>query len=333
MARVTAAGKRVVTLPFDLVREELQQIEALLLSESWSSAETVREISHHILGAGGKRLRPALLLTAARACGHQSAWAVKLGLCVELLHTATLMHDDVVDRSEWRRGRVTAHQRWGLSASVLSGDVMFARAMHLLVSYGDLGVLEAVTSAIIRVCEGEVLEIDVNGDLDVSVETYLEIISAKTAALLAVCCQTGAMVAGASADTEAALWAFGHHLGMAFQIVDDVLDLTAKADEWGRPVGEDLKEGRVTLPIIRTLQRVDATERARLRRLLASGEEAAERVAEVVHLAGRCGGLAAAYEDAREQARLAYEHLSVLPPSEARDALAAMVDYTLTRDR
>ena len=278
---------QLTELPLDLVRKELARVDTLLLEEGWSSVEMVREISHHILGAGGKRIRPLLLLTAARALGHHDDWTYRLAASVELLHTATLMHDDVVDHSDWRRGRVTAHARWGHSASVLSGDVLFAKAMRILVDYGDLAILDAVTTAIIRVCEGEVMEISVSGDLETAAETYLRIIDAKTAALISVCCRVGAMAAGAPPDVVTALGAYGTHLGMAFQIVDDVLDLSADKDRWGKPLGKDLDEGTLTLPLIYTLHGADAADAERLRALLRSPQCAADAMDEILRLVHR----------------------------------------------
>lgn len=333
MMNTPAGEERATPLPFDLVREELHQVDALLLKETWSAVEVVRDISHHILGAGGKRLRPALLLTAARAVGYQGDWALRLALCMELLHTATLMHDDVVDHSDWRRGRVTAHQQWGQSASVLAGDAMFARAMRILVDYGSLPILGAVTSAVIQVCEGEVLEIAINGDLDVAPETYLRIIDAKTAALISVCCRAGGMLGNAPADHADALGAFGFHLGMAFQMVDDLLDFTADRERWGRPAGEDLKEGRITLPVIYTLQRAGPGDRQRLREILNTPSAALESMDEVMRLAHHYGGFDSAREDAAAQTRAARQSLAALPSSIARDALAALAEYTIARDR
>jgi len=328
-----AGEERIAPLPFELVSEELRQVDVLLIQETWSSVDVVRDISHHILGAGGKRLRPALLLTAARAVGHQSEWALRLALAMELLHTATLMHDDVLDHSDMRRGRVTAHQRWGQGASVLTGDAMFARAMRILVDYGSLPVLNVVTSAVIDVCEGEVLEIAVNGDLDWAVRSYLRIIDAKTAALIRACCRIGGMAGGADPEVVDALGGFGTHLGMAFQIADDLLDLVADKERWGRPAGEDLKEGRVTLPIIYTLQRATPEDREALRSLLRAPESALMHLGDVVGMARHYGALDAAHDDAVAHTRAAKERLGILPPSAARDALCALADYAVRRDR
>lgn len=332
MSTTAAEVERLVPLPFDLVREELAEIDALLLREGWSEVSMVREISHHILGAGGKRLRPALVLTAARAVGHRSEWAIRLAVCMELLHTATLMHDDVVDHADWRRGRITAHRRWGQSASILTGDVLFAKAMRILVDYGDLAVLDAVTSAIIEVCEGEVLELAINGDPDAAIGTYLQVIEAKTAALLSACCRTGGMLGGAPPEIVSALGAFGHHLGMAFQIMDDLLDLTADADRWGKPIGKDLCEGRITLPFLYTLRRASPADRERLRTLLASPEIASAQVEEALILAERYDGLRSTRHDAEQQVQSAKACLVALSPSVGRDALEAIAEYSLSRD-
>ncbi|HPT96624.1 MAG TPA: polyprenyl synthetase family protein [Armatimonadota bacterium] len=333
MMSMPAGNERATPLPFDLVREELRQVDELLLQETWSAVSIVRDISHHILGAGGKRLRPALLLTTARAAGYQGDWAIRLALCMELLHTATLMHDDVLDHSDWRRGRVTAHRRWGQSASILTGDAMFARAMRILVDYGSLPILNAVTSAVIRVCEGEVMEIALHGDLDIAPETYLRVIDAKTAALISVCCQTGGMLGQTTPAQVEALSTFGFHLGMAFQMVDDLLDFTAKRERWGRPAGEDLKEGRITLPVIYTLQRATPADRERLRTILNTPSAAVEHMDEVLSLLHRYGGFEAARADAIAHTRAARESLLALPASAARDALAALADFVVARDQ
>lgn len=329
----TTGEPRSVPQPFALVHQELAELDLLLLHESRSVVDMVSDISRHILAAGGKRIRPALLLMSARAAGRQNEWTLKLAACMELLHTATLMHDDVVDHSNTRRGVITAHERWGSSASVLSGDVMFAKAMRILVDYGDLTVLDAVTSAIIRVCEGEVMELAVHGELRLAVDTYVRIIDAKTASLISVCCRVGGIAGGASPEMIAALTRFGLHLGRAFQIMDDLMDLTAEEAEWGKPIGKDLKEGRITLPLIHTLQQASPADSSRLRQLIASPEIDAADVQEAVRLAQRYGGLAAARDEAETQVRLAKEYLAVLPPSEARAALNAIADYAILRDR
>ncbi|MBI3948693.1 MAG: polyprenyl synthetase family protein [Armatimonadetes bacterium] len=326
------ARERAVPLPFQFVREELRQLDELLLRESQSAVGMVSEISRHILSAGGKRLRPALLLTSARAVGYEGAWGLKLAACMELLHTATLVHDDVVDHSDWRRGRVAAHERWGYSASVLSGDVMFARAMRILVDYGDLAVLDAVTSTIIQVCEGEVQELAVDGDLDLAAETYLQIIDAKTASLISVCCRIGGMLGGAAPEVIAALGDFGTRLGRAFQIMDDVMDLTADERRWGKPLAQDLQEGRATLPLIYSLHRADLAGRERLLRLLRQPRMGAEEIGEAIEMLDSYGGLAAARADASEEAGAAAARLSALAPSPARDALRALAHYAVSRD-
>ncbi|HEX2998798.1 MAG TPA: polyprenyl synthetase family protein, partial [Armatimonadota bacterium] len=257
----------------------------------------------------------------------------RLAASMELLHTATLIHDDVIDQSEWRRGRRTVHTLWGENASVLSGDVLFAKAMRLLVDYGGTAMLQTITEAIIQVCEGEVDEIAINGELDVAVTAYLRVIEAKTASLLAACCRIGALAVDASVDQVDALGNYGRHLGLAFQIMDDLLDLAADPGLWGKPIGKDLQEGRMTLPLIYALRQTEGADHTRLLAILNNPEKTDALVSEVLEIARRYGCLDAVREDAMRHVRLARSFLTQLPPTEARETLDVLADYVLCRDR
>src|SRR5438093_247201 len=290
---VPTADDRVFVNPAELLRHELQAVEAALVERSRSELELIPLAARHLVSAGGKRLRPQLALLSARAFEYDGPAAVPMAAAMELIHTATLVHDDIVDESDSRRGRATANYFWGNAASVLMGDYLVIKAFTIAAEAGDPRLFRLLCDTIGRMCEGEVLQICVRAEVGLDVQTYLRIIEAKTAILMATCCRTGALLGGAALEQMEALTTFGTKVGLAFQIIDDVLDYTAEADSLGKPVGSDLSEGKLTLPLIYALQRARAADRAQL-------VEALERpsalqigdIAAVVQIIARCDGFA-----------------------------------------
>lgn len=329
---VPTADDRVFVSPVELLRHELDAVEGVLIESSRSEVKLITLAARHILDAGGKRFRPQLTLLSARAFEYRGPAAVPMAAVMELIHTATLVHDDIVDESDSRRGRATANCFWGNSASVLMGDYLVTRAFGRVVDTGDHRLLRLLCDTIGRMCEGEVLQISVRAQPELDVETYLKIIEAKTAILMAACCRAGALLGGAALEQTEALGAFGRRVGLAFQIVDDLLDYTGKAQSLGKPVGGDLREGKVTLPLIYALQRARNADRSCLEAALerASGLEAAD-IAAVVQVIERYEGFAASREKAEQFVREARQDLAMIPPGAARDGLAYLAEKTVER--
>ena len=329
---VPTADDRIFVSPAELLRRELPAVEAALAKGSASEVELISLAARHILDAGGKRFRPQLTLLSALAFEYEGPAAVLMAAAMELIHTATLVHDDIVDESDSRRGRATANFFWGNSASVLMGDYLVIKAFTIAAETGDPRLFRLLCDTIGRMCEGEVLQICVRAETNLEVETYLEIIEAKTAILMATCCRTGALLGGAALEQTEALTAFGTRVGLAFQIIDDVLDYTGEEKSLGKPVGSDLREGKVTLPLIYALERAGETDRAVL-------AEALERPAvlkkddirAVVQVIARYDGFTAARAKAAEFVRGARADLAMIPPGAPREGLAYLAGMTVER--
>ncbi|MDP9128013.1 MAG: polyprenyl synthetase family protein, partial [Pseudomonadota bacterium] len=251
-----------------LVAEDMAAVNHLIIQRMESSVPLIPQLAGHIIAAGGKRLRPILTLASARLCGYQGLRHHKLAASVEFIHTATLLHDDVVDASSLRRGEPSANAMFGNQASVLVGDFLFSRAFQLMVEDGSIDVLRILSTASAVIAEGEVLQLTTTNDSGTSEQTYLEVVRAKTAELFAAACRIGAVVAGRPASEEEALRTFGLNLGIAFQIIDDALDYSAEQLRLGKTIGDDFREGKVTLPVILAIHRGNEAERAFWRRAL-----------------------------------------------------------------
>ncbi len=317
-----------------LVGAELEACEAAISRElARSPVALIRDLGEHVALAGGKRLRPILVLLAARLAGGPPARAARLGCVVELLHTATLIHDDVVDQAPLRRGRPSANARWGDDASVLVGDHLYARCMALLVADGDLRVMEALATAMVSMTEAEVFQLERKRDGDLSEADYLWIIRRKTAVFMSACCRIGALVGGADEGLVEALGAYGERLGIAFQIIDDSLDFDADQTRLGKAIGADLREGKRTLPLIATLDRASPGDRARIVAALRQAEPAEEDVAAIHRLVRAYGGVGYAVARAGAYAAEARAILDRVPPGEARELLALVAEYVVRRDR
>ena len=303
----------------DFLDIAMQQVDAVIRERLSSKVALVDQIGRYIVEAGGKRVRPRLLLLFAEALGYRGPASAQLAATVEFIHTATLLHDDVVDESSLRRGRATANALFGNAASVLVGDFLYSRAFQMMVSVNDMRILDVVADATNVIAEGEVLQLMNMHDPDLKVEDYLQVIRYKTAKLFEASARLGAILGRADAATEEACADFGRRLGTAFQLVDDLLDYEGRSEELGKNIGDDLREGKATLPILLAMDRSSAQDREMLREAVRSGE--VERLGHIIDVVRRTGAIEAtraAAEAEMEQARL---NLAGLPDGPARDAL------------
>jgi octaprenyl-diphosphate synthase len=294
-----------------------------------SDVTLIRTIAEYIIGSGGKRLRPALVLLSANALGARGEGRHELAAVIEFIHTATLLHDDVVDESSLRRGRRTANAEFGNAASVLVGDFLYSRAFQMMVGVGSTRVMEVMANATNVIAEGEVLQLMNVHDAETGEESYLRVIRYKTAKLFEAATQVGAILAGATPEVEDALAGYGMHLGTAFQLIDDVLDYSGDFSETGKNLGDDLAEGKPTLPLIRVMQTGTAEEKAVVRRAIEEGGKA--DLAAVLAAIARLGALDYARDRARAEARLATGRLEVLPHSPCRDSLLQLAAFSVER--
>ena len=314
-----------------LAREDMAAVDALIRRRLASDVVLINQVGEYIVGAGGKRLRPMLLLLAAQALGHRGPDAHQLAAVVEFIHTATLLHDDVVDESDLRRGRRTANAVWGNAASVLVGDFLYSRSFQLMVELDRMEVMRILADTTNRIAEGEVLQLLHVRNPDTDEAAYLRVVERKTAVLFAAATRLGALLAGADARTCDAMHEYGLQLGYAFQIADDVLDYAADADALGKNLGDDLAEGKATLPLIHAILHSDAATQATLRNAIEHGD--VEAMPAVVEAIGKTGGLDYSRARATEFADAAEAALDGLPSNAAVDALRGLARYSVTRDR
>jgi octaprenyl-diphosphate synthase len=303
----------------DPLDAELRQVDDVIRARLASRVVLIDQISRYIVSAGGKRIRPRLLLLFSEALGFCGPERFELAATVEFIHTATLLHDDVVDESSLRRGRATANAIFGNAASVLVGDFLYSRAFQMMVGVNHMRVLEVLADATNVIAEGEVMQLMNMHDADLSVDDYLQVIRYKTAKLFEASARLGALLGGASPALEEACADYGRSLGTAFQIVDDLLDYEGSSEEMGKNVGDDLREGKPTLPLLLALERAGSADAALIRAAIEKGE--VQRLPEVLAIVQRTGALAATRAAAEQQAALAREALAQLPPSRAREAL------------
>ena len=312
-----------------LVAEDLQSVDQTIVQRLASDIVLVNQVSQYIIGAGGKRLRPLSVVLAARACGHQGRKHVPAAAIIEFIHTATLLHDDVVDGSDLRRGRNTANQVFGNEASVLVGDYLYSRSFQMMVELGDLRIQEVMANATNTIAEGEVLQLMNAHDPETTEQRYLEVIYRKTAKLFEAGAQMAAIVSGSPREIEQSMVDYGRHLGTAFQLVDDVLDYKATAEELGKNLGDDLAEGKPTLPVIYALAHAPAAEAVRLREAIETG--GIDDLDQITRLIETSGGLEYTADMARREKELAVEALGRLPASKFRDALVTLADFAVAR--
>jgi octaprenyl-diphosphate synthase len=305
--------------PMDFIAEGMARVDEVIRTRLASDVALIEQISHYIIGAGGKRIRPRLVLLFAEALGHEGPEPYEAAAIVEFIHTATLLHDDVVDESSLRRGRATANALFGNAASVLVGDFLYSRAFQMMVSLNRMRVLDVLADATNVIAEGEVLQLMNMHDPDLAVADYLRVIRYKTAKLFEASARLGAVIAGAAPEIEEACADYGRALGTAFQLVDDLLDYEGDPQALGKNVGDDLREGKPTLPLLVAMERGSPEEQQLIRHAIEHGE--VERLPEIVEIVRRTGALQATRDAARTEAQRARERLFVLPPSRAREAL------------
>jgi octaprenyl-diphosphate synthase len=319
---------------FEPVRDELARVEREFARHLESRIDVIPEMGRYLQMSGGKRVRPAVLLLAARLCGYSGDRAVLNAAVVEFIHTATLVHDDIVDGAETRRGRLAAHSRWGNDITVLLGDYLYIRSMAMALTQDTLDVVRLLCDVTLRMIEGELYQLTKTGDAAITEEEHFEIIRRKTAYLFSGCAEIGGLLGKCTAGQQTALREYGFNLGVAFQIVDDVLDYTADESALGKPIGGDLREGKVTLPIILLLRQTGPDVAAIVRDIIASGQVTSENWRTIKDLLAHHGAVDAAFERAESYADQAKQHLlGAFGPSPERDGLLALTDYVLSRDR
>ncbi|MGA0586079.1 polyprenyl synthetase family protein [Dyella sp. KRB-257] len=313
----------------ELAAGDMQHVDALIRSRLASDVVLINQIAEHIIAGGGKRLRPMLHVLAAGAAGYAGDKHVKLAAIVEFIHTSTLLHDDVVDESDLRRGRKTANALWGNAASVLVGDFLYSRSFQLMVELDDMRIMRILADTTNTIAEGEVLQLLNIGNADVDEAAYLAVIERKTAVLFAAATELGGLLGGLPDAQVAALRRYGMELGYAFQIADDLLDYVSDADTLGKNIGDDLAEGKPTLPLIYALQRADEEQRRSLRHAIEHG--GLDSLDRIVASIRDSGALERTRERAEQHARAARAALDSLPASAHRDALLALADYSVAR--
>ncbi len=314
-----------------LLAQDMRAVNGLIVERMQSPVALIPQLAGHIVAAGGKRLRPMLTLASAQLCGYQGERHLALATCVEFIHTATLLHDDVVDESDLRRGLATANALYGNKPSVLVGDFLFSRAFQLMVADGSLEVLRILSDASAIIAEGEVHQLLTSNDTTTTEEAYLEVISSKTAALFAAACRIGAVVADRPESDAEALDRYGRSLGIAFQLVDDVLDFSARQAELGKAIGDDFREGKITLPVVLAFARGTDEERVFWRRCLEDLEQQDGDLERAIELLARHDAMEDSMERARGYGRDACEALSGFPDSPIKRAMIEAVEFSIDR--
>jgi len=315
----------------DLVQDDMAEVNEIILSNARSDVDLIPELAQHLINSGGKRLRPMITIAGARMCGYRGRGHVKLAASVEFMHTATLLHDDVVDESDMRRGKMTARLLWGNQASVLVGDFLLGQAFRMMVDVGSLGALQILSDAAAVIAEGEVMQLAASKDMHTSEEDYLAVISAKTAALFAAAAEIGAVISGRSMEEQMALRAYGANIGLAFQLIDDALDYSGEAAKLGKHIGDDFREGKITLPVVLSYRRGNAEERAFWRRTLQDGAIEDGDLAHAILLMRRHAAIDETLQRAKNYGQLAKASLDIFAKSEPKAALLQAVDFSVNR--
>jgi octaprenyl-diphosphate synthase len=308
----------------ELVTADMERVNAVILSRTGSEVTMIPEVANHLINSGGKRLRPMLTLAMAQLAGYQGDGHVKLAAAVEFMHTATLLHDDVVDESEMRRGRLAARMLWGNEASVLVGDFLLGQAFKMMVEVGSMRALDILSTAAAVIAEGEVMQLGAAKNTATTEDEYLAVIRAKTAELFAAACEVGPAIAGRSKDEQAACRSFGMNLGIAFQLVDDALD-------YGENVGDDFRDGKITLPVVLSFRRGSDSERVFWRRTLEDGDATDADLETAITLMNKHRALEDTIKRARHYGSIAKDALALFPDSRMKSALVEAVDFSIGR--
>ena len=327
-APATINGKEI----FDLLRDDLVALEQEFGADTVSRVQAITEIGEYLRNGGGKRIRPALLLLAAKLFDYQGRGAVRLGAVVEIIHTATLVHDDIIDEAKTRRGRPAANTQWGNSKCVLAGDWLYMQAFKIAVQERNFRILDTLIELTQQMVEGELLQMQTLGKA-IALEDYMDLIYRKTACLFSVCMRLGAILGEATPSQEDALAKYGHDLGMAFQIVDDVLDLTASENILGKPVASDLREGKATMAVIHALERCNAAERDKIETILRDRAFNGVTHGDILEILERCGSLQAASDRALRYADQAVQSICAFPDSEIKRALLWAPEFVVAREK
>lgn len=318
-------------LPFhQAVEDDFAAVNQLIIDQLHSDVGLVENIGHYIVDAGGKRLRPLLVLLCANALGYQHKQHIDLAAIIEFIHTATLLHDDVVDVSDLRRGRPTANAQWGNAPSVLVGDFLYSRAFQMLVAIGSMDIMAIMSDTTNTISEGEVQQLVNAKDPEVDEANYYTVIHKKTGALFEAACETAAVLCQAPETTRESLKAYGYHLGLAFQLIDDALDYEGDAEALGKNVGDDLAEGKPTLPLIRAMAKGDAKDRELIANAIREG--AVEQLNNIVEIVRKTGALEDTKQAAVDHAKQAKATLADLPPSKFKTAMEQLADFAVGRD-
>lgn len=317
-------------LPFqNAVASDLSAVNDMILKELHSDVGLVENIGHYIVGAGGKRLRPILVLLTAKSLEYRERSHIELATIIEFIHTATLLHDDVVDMSDLRRGRATANARFGNAPSVLVGDFLYSRAFQMLVRLGSMDIMAILSDTTNVISEGEVQQLINARNPSLTETDYLTVIHKKTAALFEAACSTAAVLAGVGDEQKQAAWQFGHHLGLAFQLVDDLLDYEGDQATLGKNIGDDLAEGKPTLPLIHAMAHTQGAEQALIQEAITEGR--LNHLQDILALVKRCGSLDYTRRKAEKHAAAAEEALSVMPDNPGRQAMLELARFSVTR--
>ena len=320
-----------VTTLSQRLKTDMDAVNALILERMDSPVKLIPQLAAYLIAAGGKRVRPLLTLTATKIFDGDMKRAHMLAACVEFIHTATLLHDDVVDESLERRGQDAANVIFGNQASVLVGDFLFSRAFQLMTEDGSLEILRILSEASATISEGEVLQLTTANNLDTSIEDYINVVSAKTAALFAAACEVGPVIAGASKDQQKAMADYGLNIGIAFQIADDAIDYVSTNTEMGKTAGDDFREGKMTAPVLYAIQSANEEETAFWTRTLAQKDQTSEDFKRACDLIKKSNSIEKSLELAEEYAQKARDALSQLPQSEYTETLDALLQYTINR--
>jgi octaprenyl-diphosphate synthase len=314
-----------------LVSADMERVNATILSRTGSEVTMIPEVANHLIASGGKRLRPMLTLAMSRLAGYRGDGHVKLAAAVEFMHTATLLHDDVVDESDMRRGKLAARLLWGNEASVLVGDFLLGQAFKMMVEVGSMRSLEILSSAAAVIAEGEVMQLTAAKNTATTEDDYLSVIRAKTAELFAAACEVGPALNGGSKDEQSACRSFGMNLGIAFQLVDDALDYGGKAAKLGKNVGDDFREGKITLPVVLSFRRGTESERGFWRRALEDGVSTDADLEQAVALMAKHRALEDTIQRARHYGAIAKDALALFPASPMKEALEESVEFCIAR--
>ena len=315
----------------DIVAVDMQAVNRIFLDKAVSDVELIPKLAHHLISSGGKRLRPMLTIAAAKLCAYRGDGHIRLAAAVEFMHTATLLHDDVVDESDYRRGKASARRVWGNQASVLVGDFLLGQAFRMMVEVGSLAALKILSAAAAVIAEGEVMQLAAAKDTATTEDAYLAIIDAKTAALFSAAAEVGSAIADRPAEEQAALRSYGRNLGIAFQLVDDALDYSGNSTRLGKSVGDDFREGKISLPVILCFRRGSDRERAFWRRTLGGGKIADGDLDHAIALMKKHNAIDATLERARHYGAIARDALAIVPEGPIARALADVIGFCIRR--